>query len=437
MIGTGTQQDPFIIQTADDFNNIRNNLTAYYELGNNIDYGNKDFRSIGSSTTSQRFRAKIDGRGFTVSNVKIINGTNYDMGLFGYLDTDFELRNIKLLNIIVDSTGSSASTSAFSLISSNTLGIFENIHLQGTLIARGQITRVGAFGALGYETIDRLKMRNIYTEVDIRLINATPRSTNAYVGGLFGSIVNDQSPSVSPNFTDILVNNRYTFTNTNTGNFTIGRVVGMRNYETTYPRTYVNTSHSFSNYVENFGILTDSTIRQPVNLDPLKWVQGKGEIPQLRVFVTATGNQGKRTANINFNKVSIRIESSKSKSSIFVTPFDRIVLNLSKRLHTTSNININNVVVEVEISDKKSITHILNIPFEPLVLNVRKVNTSCKIPSVLLETFKVLLDISYPIGTIKPIYACVYIQNGCSTVYTVTSCNQTHIKSSCTGIGVI
>lgn len=437
MLGTGTQQDPFIIQTADDFNNIRNNLTAYYELGNNIDYGMNDFQSLGRSTSSLRLGINLDGKGYSVSNVRVVNGTSYDNGLFGYSMETFVLRNIKLLNIVSDSTGTNASSSNFGLLFSNAMGTFENIHLQGSLTARGQITRIGGFSANGYETNNRLKMNNIYTEIAITIINGVPRTTTVgQVGGLFGYVQNDNTP-VSPNVNDIIVNNSYTFTNTDTDKLVIGRVVGNRNYETTYPRTYVNTSHSFNNYVENFGILTDKTIRQPVNLDTLKWVQGKDEIPQLRVFVTATGNQGKRTANINFNKVSIRIESSKSKSSIFVTPFDRIVLNLSKRLHTTSNININNFVVEVEISDKKSITHILNIPFEPLVLNVGKVNTSFKIPSVLLETFKVLVDISYPIGTIKPIYACVYIQNGCSTVYSVTSCNQTHIKSSCTGIGVI
>ena len=41
MTGSGTQEDPYIIENVTDLQNIQNDLSAYYELGGNIDASGK------------------------------------------------------------------------------------------------------------------------------------------------------------------------------------------------------------------------------------------------------------------------------------------------------------------------------------------------------------------------------------------------------------
>lgn len=437
MLGLGTIESPYIIQTPQDFDNIRNDVDAYYELGNDIDYGNDNFYSIG--TSSARFNAKIDGKGFTVSNVKVINGTSYDVGIFGYTNLDFEMHNIKFLNIQNDNTGTTATgTTTHALLFSILMGKVSNVHLEGKLTARNIITRLGAFAGNVYETSDRIELHNIYTKVDIEIINGVRRTaTTGLIGGFIGSSANDNVPTISPYIDNILVNNTFKFTGTNTNNLIIGRVMGNRNYETTYPNVYVNTTGSFSNYVENFGILTDATIRQPVNLDSNYWIQGEGEIPELRVFYVESGNQGKRSVDVDFKTISITLERSKSKLGMIDVPFNEIVLNAFRNYKTDIPINFEPIIVDVKVSDKKNVIHILDIPFNHISVNAQKVNKSFKTPSIDFKPISLIVDVFYPVDTTKPIYACVFIQNGCSTAYTITSCNHTQLINNCTKLGVI
>ena len=47
--GNGTANNPYILTTADDINNIRKNLSAHYKLGNSIDLsGFSNFTPIGT-----------------------------------------------------------------------------------------------------------------------------------------------------------------------------------------------------------------------------------------------------------------------------------------------------------------------------------------------------------------------------------------------------
>ncbi|MCL2510940.1 MAG: choice-of-anchor J domain-containing protein, partial [Bacteroidales bacterium] len=98
--GTGTATDPYIICTAEELDNVRNNLSAHYKLNNDIDlteyleadgdgyakWGVAGWLPIGTSTTGNQFTGSFDGDGKVVSNLTINRtGTagNYN-GLFGY-----------------------------------------------------------------------------------------------------------------------------------------------------------------------------------------------------------------------------------------------------------------------------------------------------------------------------------------------------------------
>ena len=89
------------IYTAEDLNNIRNNLSGKYILMNDIDLSvYENWEPIG--TTEAPFTGELDGNGFYISSLKIggeYNDKNaYNIGLLGFA------RNAKLLNtVVVDS----------------------------------------------------------------------------------------------------------------------------------------------------------------------------------------------------------------------------------------------------------------------------------------------------------------------------------------------
>ena len=108
MTGTGTAADPYIISSVTDLQNIDNDLTAYYELGGNIDASatsdwnsNAGFAPIGK-TAAIAFSGQLDGKGYTVSDLFIDRtGAN---GLFYIVSGT--VKNLALVDIDMTSTGS-------------------------------------------------------------------------------------------------------------------------------------------------------------------------------------------------------------------------------------------------------------------------------------------------------------------------------------------
>jgi len=90
--GTGTESDPFIIKTADDFNSIRNNPTAYYRLEADIVldglYTPFDFGGTligGNEETLYSVTVNADGRS---------SYTSPKGGLFTFLKSNAVIKNI-------------------------------------------------------------------------------------------------------------------------------------------------------------------------------------------------------------------------------------------------------------------------------------------------------------------------------------------------------
>ena len=66
MGGTGTQTNPLIITNAEQLNKIRQDLTAHYKLGANIDLSTiTNWEPIG--TEENPFTGTLDGDGYTIS----------------------------------------------------------------------------------------------------------------------------------------------------------------------------------------------------------------------------------------------------------------------------------------------------------------------------------------------------------------------------------
>lgn len=416
MKGTGIQTDPFIITSPSEFELVRTNLSSYFELGNDIDFANSNFNSIGGSASGTRFRAHFDGKGYTIKNVNVVGTTTYN-GFFGYCQ-NATIQNVKFDNITMTHN---ANDESIGLISSTFIGSLSNIHLQGQLNVSGKIRRLGGLIGIGYETVDRLKLHNIYTEIDINFTNAIPVSTTAnYVGGVVGAIVNDNT-NPSPNVSNILVNNSLSISNPN--DFTIGRVVGSRNYQTTYNNVYANISHFPNNYIENFNIVTDATILDPLQLDEEYWMQPTGQLPQLKSFVNVpSGNHGNVSSTINFKYPSVFCESSKSKvNSSLPIQISKASVRVYKQLNTASTISTRQYDVNAHTTNAKIKRYSIDVPFNHIRVDKHLTKSILSIVACPVRRFKVTYDVSYPSKIPHAIYANCYAIKNASNLYTISN----------------
>lgn len=130
------------ISTAEELNQVRNNLNGSYVLVNDIDLSNYEWTPIGK-TLNEPFRGKLDGQGFTISGLKVESnftaGTllppSYAVGLFGVCD-GAQIKNIKLQNVSVRITNSSGYRYDLTNIDSGNLyaGAFSGYAIGNTIL---------------------------------------------------------------------------------------------------------------------------------------------------------------------------------------------------------------------------------------------------------------------------------------------------------------
>jgi len=104
MTGSGTLLDPFVIYNVTDLQAMEDDLTAYYELANDIDAsatvgwnGGLGFDPVGD--TVNRFSGSFDGKGYAISDLTIDRpATNY-IGLFGR--SEGTISNVDLVDVYI------------------------------------------------------------------------------------------------------------------------------------------------------------------------------------------------------------------------------------------------------------------------------------------------------------------------------------------------
>lgn len=109
LTGSGTENDPYLISTAQELNEVRNNLTAYYKLISDIDLSDylapdgdgyndgNGWIPIGDS--DNYFNGNFDGAGHSIKNLYINNDNAWWQGLFGYIYSSAEIHNLHLLDV--------------------------------------------------------------------------------------------------------------------------------------------------------------------------------------------------------------------------------------------------------------------------------------------------------------------------------------------------
>ena len=122
--GEGTEENPFIIDSAQTFNFISYNLSAHYKLSANIDFAGITIANIGSA--EEKFTGSVNGNNKIITNINISNVAE-NSSIFDYVGKDGKIYDL-IVNYIVITNG----TNVGGLVGKNE-GTISNITLGAVL----------------------------------------------------------------------------------------------------------------------------------------------------------------------------------------------------------------------------------------------------------------------------------------------------------------
>ena len=201
--GTGTLNDPYLIQTAEQFNDIgaepddwnkHFKLTADIDLG---EYAGAAYNIIGTAAL-ESFSGVFDGNGHTISNFSLTSSRPFYTGLFGYVSGRIE--NLGLINPNIFAQGSRVG----SLVGYLDQGTITGCYAKGAGVSGDDY--IGGLAGLSAGMI-----ANCYSSGSVL--------GDAHVGGLVGQI-GDGTLNASYSKANVL------------GNWNVGGLVGKTGKET-------------------------------------------------------------------------------------------------------------------------------------------------------------------------------------------------------------
>lgn len=160
-----------VISTAQDLNKIRNAPNGYFKLSADIDMS--EYSTGEGWEPISNFTGVLDGRGYTISNLKINRSTKSYVGLFGQVAGTATITNLKLENPSVvggQYTGSLAGYCS---------GAVSHIHVTSGEIS-GRNTTGGLIGAYDIE-----KITNCTVKANVN----GDKEVGGAIGALFGGTV--------------------------------------------------------------------------------------------------------------------------------------------------------------------------------------------------------------------------------------------------------
>ncbi len=106
--GSGTRTDPYLIETAEQLDNIRYFLDDHFKQISSIDLGGFYWLPIGvyleEDNVNNAFRGTYDGAGYVIYNMNMDFNERIGIGLFGYVGEGALLANINLEEVKVVGT---------------------------------------------------------------------------------------------------------------------------------------------------------------------------------------------------------------------------------------------------------------------------------------------------------------------------------------------
>lgn len=176
MRGSGTQSDPYIIETAQDLATVGSNRKAYFELGDDIDLSSYDnWSPIGNS--SAIFEGYFDGKGHTITNLSSTGYLVDNRSLFGRC-RNCTIKNLKITNAYVDGRRYTG------ILAGRVEGgaVISNICVSGSVISYAQAG--GLIGELTGDSSNRAVVSECYADVVVEMSGSSYDRTG---GGLIDS----------------------------------------------------------------------------------------------------------------------------------------------------------------------------------------------------------------------------------------------------------
>jgi len=212
--GSGTVEDPYLISSAEQLNNIRNYLDKHFKQINDIDLSEYDnWQPIGNFRAGNGFKGSFDGNSFVINNLNIDRPEEENVGFFEFVQRQFlashlspNLKNINIINANIN-----GKNRVGGLVALNS-GVIDNCNVSGKINGykwsggfvgvndrTGEISNSSFTGnADGFEQIGGFAGNNlgkIFESYSVTNVNATQHS-GGFVGIAFeGEIKNSYSNS--------------------------------------------------------------------------------------------------------------------------------------------------------------------------------------------------------------------------------------------------
>lgn len=168
--GSGTSEDPYIITTVEQLQEMSDYLSSYFELGNDIDASKTSTWNSGEGfvpigTIGTAFTGNLEGNNYIIDGLYINRSSDYQ-GLFGYTNNG-SVSNVGLTGCSITGSNNVGSFVGFFTIGSTLSGCYSTGNVSGINYVGGMIGRT-----------DSGTVTNCYTKCS---------STGTdYVGGLTG-----------------------------------------------------------------------------------------------------------------------------------------------------------------------------------------------------------------------------------------------------------
>lgn len=285
-----------LISTAQELQDINNNLTADYELVNDIDMEGFEWISIGDATN--RFRGKFDGKGYKISNLTYNNTSTTNVGLFGLID-GATIQNVGIENVNFNArlTGGLVAQAINSTITN--------------CYTTGQINSATSYAGGLVGTTNNSTITNCYSAATVYSSNTSTSSSNGGVAGLIGRASNVST--ITNCYSRGHVSNYH-----NTASGLIGYVTSS-DLNTIVNNSYwdVDTSGLNTSLGGGIGKTTQQMQTQSTFIDwdfTNVW-SFNNDYPTLKIFEIEKEPINRQTVNVNSYLSSIHSDLSNSKQS--------------------------------------------------------------------------------------------------------------------------
>ena len=189
MDGKGTESDPYVIMTPEHFNNIRDDLDAYYVLGADLDF--RDVTSAGGDLSYDKsvcsdghgwqaingFSGSLNGQGHSIKNISQNNLLYCDggqtnayiennNGIFSNLSNSVTIKNIVLEDNSLYCNGSCGLLATDYNGTDGSKAVFENIVMKNNFIVNSLDINGEGGGLFDQMRGDSISFKNIYIDID-------------------------------------------------------------------------------------------------------------------------------------------------------------------------------------------------------------------------------------------------------------------------------